>query len=142
MQSRHTLPGWYGLGSAVTEFLQGRSGDLATLQEMYHHWPFWRTLIDNVQMILAKADMPIARLYADLVEDQALAGRIYDAIAAEYQRTVEMVCRVTRQDALLERMPVLQRSIQQRNPYVDPLSFIQTVLLKRLRGEAEPPEEL
>src|SRR5208282_573571 len=63
MQSRHTLPGWYGLGSAVSEFLETRAGDLSTLQQMYRRWPFWRSLIDNVQMILAKADLTIARLY-------------------------------------------------------------------------------
>ena len=144
MQSRHTLPGWYGLGSAVTEFLQSRSGELATLQEMYRHWPFWRSLIDNVQMILAKADLTIARLYADLVDDQAVAGRIYDRIAAEYQRTVDCICRITGQATLLEKVPILHNSIQRRNPYVDALSFIQLVMLKRLRsGEgAEPREEL
>ena len=109
---------------------------------MYERWPFWTTTLDNAQMILAKADLTIARLYADLVEDQALAGRIYDRIAAEHRLSVEMVCTVTGQQALLERMPVLGRSIQQRNPYVDPLSFIQTVLLRRLRESDEPPEEL
>jgi phosphoenolpyruvate carboxylase len=142
MQSRHTLPGWYGLGSAVQEYLDAEPAGLALLQTMYERWPFWGTTLDNAQMILAKADMTIARLYADLVGDQALAARVYDTIAAEHRRTVEVVCRVTRQQALLERVPVLQRSIQQRNPYVDPLSFIQTVLLRRLRGAAEPPEAL
>jgi phosphoenolpyruvate carboxylase len=142
MQSRHTLPGWYGLGSALKEYLDEEPAGLGQLQEMYERWPFWGTALDNAQMILAKADLTIARLYADLVEDQELAGRIFGRIAAEYERTVELVCRVTRQGALLERMPVLQRSIQQRNPYVDPLSFIQTVLLRRLRAGEEPADEL
>ena len=74
MQSRHTLPGWYGLGSAVHDYLTTQAGDLAMLQAMYQRWAFWRTLIDNAQMILAKADLTIARLYADLVDDQD-AGR-------------------------------------------------------------------
>src|SRR6185437_3808405 len=134
MQSRHTLPGWYGLGSALSEYLQARPGEIVTLQEMYRRWPFWRTLIDNAQMILAKADLTIARLYADLVEDQELAARVFGRIAAEYQRTVEVIGRITGQSEMLERSPILQRSIQRRNPYVDPLSFIQLVLLKRLRA--------
>jgi phosphoenolpyruvate carboxylase len=143
MQSRHTLPGWYGLGSAVLEYLSG-GGDLAVLQAMYQRWPFWRTLLENAQMIMAKADLTIARLYADLVEDQALAGRIFERIAAEYHRTADVILAITGQEALLEQVPVLQRSIQRRNPYVDPLSFVQLVLLKRLRGprEGEPAEEL
>jgi phosphoenolpyruvate carboxylase len=141
MQSRHTLPGWYGLGSAMEEYLREEPNGLAVLQTMYDRWPFWSTALDNAQMILAKADLTIARLYADLVEDQAMADRIFGTIAAEYQRTVELICRVTRQSALLERMPVLQKSIQQRNPYVDPLSFVQLVMLRRLRAEESPDAE-
>ena len=142
MQSRHTLPGWYGLGSAVAEHLADHPDHLALLQDMYRRWPFWSTLIDNAQMILAKADMTIARLYADLVEDAEVADRIYGRIAAEYDRTVEAICRTTGQDGLLERSPILLRSIHRRNPYVDPLSFLQLVLLKRLRDDDEPGEDL
>ncbi len=142
MQSRHTLPGWYGLGGAVAEHLAEHPEDLAALRAMYVKWPFWTTLIDNAQMILAKADLTIARLYADRVEDQALAGRIFDRIAAEYGRTVDAILQITGQTALLERSPVLRTSIQRRNPYVDPLSFIQLVLLKRLRAGDGPREEL
>ncbi|MES2791922.1 MAG: phosphoenolpyruvate carboxylase [Planctomycetota bacterium] len=142
MQSRHTLPGWYGLGSAVFEELQSRPERLATLKEMYEKWPFWRTLIDNVQMILAKADLTIARLYADLLEDQALAARIFGQIELKYQRSVDVICQITGQSALLDRVPILQKSIQSRNPYVDPLSLIQLVLLRRLRASTEPAEEL
>jgi phosphoenolpyruvate carboxylase len=142
MQSRHTLPGWYGLGSAVSEFLQGRSGDLATLQEMYRRWPFWQTLVDNVQMILAKADLTIARLYADLVSDQALGSRIYERIADEHRLTVDVICRITGQDNLLDNVPILKNSILRRNPYVDALSFIQLAMLKRLRSDGTPREEL
>ena len=97
---------------------------------MYRRWPFWQTLIDNAQMILAKADMTIARLYADLVDDPALADAIFGRISEEYRRTVGVVGRITGQSTLLEKMPILERSIQQRNPYVDPLSFIQLVLLR------------
>ena len=142
MQSRHTLPGWYGLGGAVTAFLATHPDGMTMLRDMYARWPFWRTLVDNAQMILAKADMVIARLYADLVEDQAIASRIYGRIEAEYRGAVDAVCRITGQSALLERSPVLGRSIEWRNPYVDPLSFIQLVLLGRLRAGEGPREEL
>lgn len=147
MQSRHTLPGWYGFGSAVFDFLAEQPEERETLTVMYERWPFWRTLIDNAQMILAKADLTIARLYADLVPDQELAGRVFENISAEYQRTVEAIGLITGKSELLEQMPVLKRSIQLRNPYVDALSFIQLVLLKRLRDassgdQAEPSPEL
>jgi phosphoenolpyruvate carboxylase len=142
MQSRHTLPGWYGLGSAVGGHLDAHPEHLALFQQMYKEWPFWTTLIDNAQMILAKADMTIARLYADLVDDPAIGDRIYGKISAEYQLTVDVVCRMTGQTELLERSPILLRSIHRRNPYVDPLSFLQLVLLKRLREVGEPDEDL
>ena len=142
MQCRHTLPGWYGLGGAVEDFLAERPEALTTLQEMYRRWPFWQTLIDNAQMILAKADMTIARLYADLVDDPDLADRIFGRIAEEHGRAVDVIGRITGQGTLLEKMPILERSIQQRNPYVDPLSFIQLVLLRRLRSGDGPSEDL
>jgi phosphoenolpyruvate carboxylase len=141
MQCRHTLPGWFGLGGALDDHLKGHPGDLATLQAMYRQWPFWRTLIDNSQMILAKADMTIARLYADLVEDPALADRIFRRIADEHARAVDVICRITGQSEILEQVPILRRSIDGRNPYVDPLSFIQLVLLKRLRDGEGPRDE-
>lgn len=142
MQCRHTLPGWYGFGSAVNDELKKNPDQLATLKTMYEKWPFWRTLIDNVQMILAKADLTIARLYADLLEDQTLAARIFGEIEAKYERSVELICKITGQSALLDRVPILQKSIQQRNPYVDPLSLIQLVLLRRLRTGGDPSTEL
>ena len=133
MQSRHTLPGWYGFGSAVIEFLADEPRGRESWRLMYERWPFWRTLIDNAQMILAKADLTIARLYADLVSDQELANQIFERIAKEYEQTVEAISLMTGQRELLEEMPVLKRSIEMRNPYVDALSFVQLVLLKRLR---------
>jgi len=142
MQSRHTLPGWYGLGSAVTDYLAEHPAELETLRSMYERWPFWRTLLDNAQMILAKADLTIARLYADLVEDQALAKRVFDRIETEYRITEAVILQITGQESLLEKAPVLQNSIRRRNPYVDPLSFIQLVILKRLRADDGSREEL
>jgi len=141
MQSRHTLPGWFGLGAAVREYLTANPYARPMLQDMYARWPFWTTLIDNAQMILAKADMTIVRLYADLVADIALADRVYNLIVTEYNASVDAVCRITGQESLLERSPILKTSIERRNPYVDPLSFIQLVLLKRLRnGDDRLPE--
>ncbi|HEY1599459.1 MAG TPA: phosphoenolpyruvate carboxylase [Pirellulales bacterium] len=142
MQSRHTLPGWFGLGSAVGDFLLDHGGDIAQLQDMYGRWPFWRTLIDNTQMILAKADLTIARLYADLVEDPTIGDEIFRRIETEFHTTVDFVLKITGQGRLLDNVPVLQGSIERRNPYVDPLSFIQLVLLKRLRAGEEPRTEL
>ncbi|MFO0916697.1 MAG: phosphoenolpyruvate carboxylase [Planctomycetaceae bacterium] len=142
MQSRHTLPGWFGLGSAVMEHLDGHPGGAEMLAEMYSNWPFWTTLIDNAQMILAKADLTIARLYADLVQDRAVGDRIFERIALEYTRTLDAIRTITGQAELLDNMPVLKRSIERRNPYVDPLSFIQLVLLERVRTEEETPPEL
>jgi phosphoenolpyruvate carboxylase len=109
---------------------------------MYAQWPFWRTLVDNAQMILAKADLTIARLYADLVADRGVSERIFSRIELEYQRTSESILLMTGQAELLDNMPVLKRSIARRNPYVDPLSFIQLVLLARLRSSADPSPEL
>jgi phosphoenolpyruvate carboxylase len=146
MQSRHTLPGWYGLGSALADFVAAeqrapaQAAPLATLQAMYAGWPFFRALLDNAQMILAKADMDIARRYALLVEDRALADEIFGAILAEHQRAAQMICAVCRIDEILAASPVLQKSIKLRNPYVDPLSFVQIELLRRLRGELPADE--
>ncbi len=142
MQSRHTLPGWYGLGTALADYLAEDPGRLDVLQQMYRRWPFWSTFVDNAQMILAKADMTIARLYADLADNQAAANRTFDRINAEYLRSVDVIQRIAGQSELLERSPILLRSIQRRNPYVDPLSFLQLVALKQLRASANPLEDL
>ncbi|GAC1542485.1 MAG: phosphoenolpyruvate carboxylase [Herpetosiphon sp.] len=138
MQSRHTLPGWYGLGTALDEILQrhGTAG-LPTLQSMYAQWPFFGTLLDNAQMILAKADMRIARSYADLLPDHEMARTIFGIIEHEYHLTIGHILAVTEQGSLLERAPTLRRSIEQRNPYIDPLSAIQVELLRRLRATSD-----
>ncbi len=107
---------------------------------MYRDWAFWQVSIDNVQMILSKADFTIARLYADLVTDTDLAQRVLSALEAEFSRTNRCILQITKQDELLQSAPILRQSIQQRNPYVDPLSFIQLVLLKRLRFADEVPD--
>lgn len=138
MQSRHTLPGWYGLGTALERFAAADPAHVALLQAMYKGWPFFTTLLDNAQLIIAKADLVIARRYADLVPDQALAERIFATIRAEYERTVHMILQVAQINEILDPQPALQRAIKRRNPYVDPLSYIQIEALRRLRDA--PPE--
>ncbi|NJM08176.1 phosphoenolpyruvate carboxylase, partial [Candidatus Gracilibacteria bacterium] len=147
MQSRHTLPGWYGLGSALRDFVHS-DGDneaaqerLVLLRRMYAEWPFFRTLLGNAQMILVKADLGIAQLYADLVPDRQLGATIYAEIGAEHQRSVQMIQQVAQIDDLLDDMPVLKRSISARNPYIDPLSYIQVELLRRLRADVPEDEQ-
>jgi phosphoenolpyruvate carboxylase len=138
MQSRHTIPGWYGLGAALEHYIEHHPDEgLTLLQRMYREWPFFTTLIENAQMILSKADMRIAHSYAALVEDQALGAEIFENVAAEHARTVRAVLMITGQTQLLDNTPILQRSIERRNPYIDPLSAIQVELLRRLRDTSD-----
>ena len=137
-QSRHNLPGWYGLGRALARAAETQPDGLELLREMYRSWPFFRSIIDNAQISLGTADLEIAALYADLVQDPAVRTRIFSTIAEEFHRTTRMVLAVTGQERLLDRSPILQRSISLRNPYVDPMSHIQVELLRRLR--TTPPE--
>lgn len=144
MQSRHALPGWFGLGSALAEFVgEGHPGEAeraALLEEMYAHWPFFRAVIDSAQLVLGKADLHVASRYAELVPDPEVVRTIYGAIESEYERTTRMICRVARVERILDRSPILQRSIAVRNPYVDPLSYIQVELLPRLRAAPAGPD--
>ncbi len=137
-QARIILPAWYGLGSALAQARD--EGGLQVLQEMDRDWPFFTAVMSNAEMALAKADLTIGELYAGLVEDEALREAIWGCIRAEYERTHQLVLAVTGQARLLDRTPVLQRSIDRRNPYVDPLSFIQVELLRRLRTEGASEE--
>lgn len=130
-QSRHGLPGWYGIGTALAEAIE--RGELDLLSEMYERWPFFRSLLENAQLSLGRADRPIARLYAGLAPEE-LRGRIFGAISAEWEKCERAVLSVTGQETILETSPVLQRSIRLRNPYVDPLSFAQVALLRTLRA--------
>jgi phosphoenolpyruvate carboxylase len=140
MQCRAIIPSWYGVGTAVEAFA-AEPGGLKALQDMYVEWPFFRALIQNVQLDLAKADMGIAALYADLVDDEALREAIFSRIQDEHARSVQWVCEVSGQADLLDHTPVIRRSIQRRNPYVDPLSVVQVALLRRLRTfPADAPE--
>ena len=133
MQCRHVLPGWYGVGEALEAYGSQSPEHGRRLQTMYKKWPFFKVVIDNAQVSLAKADMGIAKLYANLVEDEAIRTQIFGEIERSFARTVDWILRVTEQRELLDNDPVLQRSVRQRNPYVDPLNFVQVALLRRLR---------
>ncbi len=141
MQSRAVIPSWYGVGTALAAFCDAAPAGLATLRAMYREWPFFRGLVDNAQLDVAKADMGIAELYASLVADEALRAAIFGRIRAEHERTARLLCALLDQRALLDDMPVLKRSIERRNPYVDPLNFIQVALLRRLRQLAPDTPE-
>jgi phosphoenolpyruvate carboxylase len=138
-QSRVTLPGWYGFGSAVEAWAQGDPSRLEVLATMYRDWPFFRTMIDNSQVSMRKADMLIAGVYASLAEP-ADRGAIFTRIREEFARTEAAICRLTGQRDLLEDAPWLQRSIRVRNPYIDPMNYIQVALLRRLRSGHAPAE--
>ncbi len=137
MQSRHGLPGWYGVGSALEHYAD-KPDQLLQLRAMYQQWPFFQAVLDNAQVSLGKADMGIARLYATLVPEAALRQRVYDHIAAEYERTRHWILRIADQRDLLDNEEVLKRSIRLRNPYVDPLNFIQVRLLRDYRAHPAP----
>jgi phosphoenolpyruvate carboxylase len=132
MQSRFVLPGWYGLGAALQSMID--DGHLDLLQTMYHDWPFFQTTLDNAQQSLTKADIGIASLYATLVEDEAIRTRVFSIIKDEFERTCNAVLTITGQKVLLDNEQVLQDSIRLRNPYVDPLNYIQVEMIRRLRG--------
>jgi phosphoenolpyruvate carboxylase len=137
MQTRIVLPGWYGLGTALSGFADEDPSHLEMLRQMYRSWDTFSTMIDNAQMSLAKADMRIASRYVSLAQDTANADRIFGDLLAEYERTRAQLLAITRQAELLDANPVLQRSIRLRNPYVDPLSWLQIDLLRRLRAIPE-----
>ena len=133
-QSRHTLPAWYGLGTALENWCDNDPSRLATLQSMYRDWPFFHALLGNIQMALFKGEMNIAREYTRLASDPQLADRIYGKIRSEYQRTVAQVLQVCGIRQLLEENPELDLSLFRRNPYLDPLNNIQVTLLSRYRN--------
>lgn len=137
-QSRHLLPGWFGLGSGIEAFVR-RAGALGwqRLEEMHRGWPFFRVVLADAALALAKTDLGIARAYAELVPDAEVRETIWRRIEAEYHRTRQALLRITGLPDLLEDIPWLKRSIQVRNPYVDPLNFIQILLLRRWREQPE-----
>jgi phosphoenolpyruvate carboxylase len=143
-QSRVNLPSWYGVGTALEQWVEvgdGQTGTdaewrLAQLRSMYENWPFFHTVLDNVQMGLCKGDMAIASLYAELT-DAATREVIFADLKDEYARTERMALAVTGYRELLENESWLQRSIKLRNPYVDPMNYLQVAILDRLRQQPD-----
>ncbi len=134
-QCRVMLPGWYGFGSAIQEWLadQGTDDGLDLLQEMHEHWPFFQALLSNMDMVLAKSNMAIASRYAGLVPDRALRDRVFKRISEERGKTIASLLEINGQDRLLARNPLLERSIRNRFPYIDPLNHVQVDLLEAHR---------
>ena len=141
MQSRHLVPAWFGVGYALDAYAAAHADGLARLRELFAGFPLFIDIVRNVEMALAKADFGIARLYAGLVEDVGLRGRVFGMLEAEFLRTERMVLAVTGQARLLEKNAVLERSIKLRNPYVDPMSLLQVALLRKKR-ECGASEEM
>ena len=132
-QSRYLFPAWYAAGSGLNSYYRGKAENMKQLQKMYAKWSFFRTAIDNLQMALAKADLNIAREYGKMVKDRAIADRIFQEISDEFKLTSELILMITGQKEILDNVPILQESIKLRNPYVDPMSYMQVLLLTELR---------
>jgi phosphoenolpyruvate carboxylase len=133
-QSRVMLPGWYGTGTAIEEWIAGGEGRLERLRELYERWPFFQTVLSNMAQVLAKTDLGLAASYAELVEDESLRRRVFDKIAAEHQRSINAHKLITGQDNLLADNPALARSVFNRFPYLEPLNHLQVELLRRYRS--------
>ena len=140
MQSRAIVPSWFGIGTAFKQYADEGDGGMALLQEMYRSWSFFQAVIDNAQLDVAKADMGIAELYASLVEPPELRERFFSWINQEHALSSEMITSVAGRDELLANMSAIKTSIQRRNPYVDPLNFMQVALLRELR-QFDPDDE-
>jgi phosphoenolpyruvate carboxylase len=136
MQSRHAVPAWFGVGYAVDRFSGRSAGHAQLLRDMMHGFPLFASLVRSVEIAMAKADFAIASLYADLVIDTPLRDRVFEMLRQEFERTRRTILTVTGQQELLEKNPVILRSVRLRNPYVDPLSLIQVDLLRRKRVSA------
>jgi len=140
-QSRVALPGWYGFGSAIDAYLgssaKRRKGRLALLKRMHRQWPFFQTLLSNLDMVLAKTDLAIAARYVELVEDKKLGRRVFAAIQAEWRLTSDALSAITGEEQRLASNPSLARSIEHRFPYLDPLNHLQVELMRRYRAQRE-----
>ncbi len=132
-QCRLMLPAWYGFATAVDKFLADRPDGMEQLRAMYRDWPFFRTLLSNMDMVLSKSSLAVASRYAELVEDVVLRERIFSRIKAEYEGSVGRLLEIMSQEKLLESNPLLDRSIRNRFPYLDPLNHVQIELLKAHR---------
>ncbi|MGY1624814.1 phosphoenolpyruvate carboxylase [Geodermatophilus sp. SYSU D00965] len=133
-QARIMLPGWYGTGTALESWVAGDEDRLARLRELHERWPFFRTMLSNMGMVLAKTDLGLAARYAELVPDEELRHRVFDQVTAEHERSCRMLLAITGDDHLLADNPSLARSIRNRFPYLEPLHHLQVEMLRRRRG--------
>ena len=136
--SRHTLPAWYGLGTALNKMVEDSDENMDKLKSMYSEWPFFRVLLDNIQMALAKSDLGIARDYSMLVHNKNAAKDIINDIETEFDSTVSTLLKIVDSEELLTENIKLSLSLSRRQPYLDPLNYIQVMLLKAHR---EIPDE-
>jgi len=134
-QCRLMLPGWFGFGAAVKAYGATHADRIETLRAMYREWPFFRTLLSNMDMVLAKSSIAIASRYSELVPDKALRDAIFARITAEWEQSIDALLAVTRHERLLQGNPLLERSIRNRFPYLDPLNHVQVELLKKHRAD-------
>ncbi|MGR9047288.1 phosphoenolpyruvate carboxylase [Halobacillus faecis] len=132
-QNRQLIPAWYAAGTGLTSYVEKNEDHLAVLKQMYENWPFFRSTINNLQMALTKADIQTAKEYKALVNDQELGERIFQNIVEEYDRTKDILLQITGDAELLDHQPTIKESVRLRNPYVDPLNFLQVELIKELR---------
>lgn len=131
-QNRVMLPGWYGVGSSFKRFVDKSPDNLAKLQDMYQNWPFFKSLLSNVDMVLSKSNMNIAFQYAQMCEDEAVRD-VFNIILDEWQLTKDMVLAIEQHEELLEDLPFLRASLDYRLPYFNVLNYVQIELIKRLR---------
>ncbi len=137
-QCRLMLPGWYGFGTAVEKWLANNPNKgMPFLQELYKEWSFFRSQLSNMDMVLAKSSIAIARRYSQLVEDKDLREKIFNRIHAEWKSSIDTLLKISGQKKLLQTNPLLERSIQNRFPYLDPLNHLQVELMKKYRRESE-----
>ncbi|WP_100405836.1 phosphoenolpyruvate carboxylase [Bacillus solitudinis] len=141
-QSRQMIPAWFAAGTGLETFATASEDNLKLLQDMYKKWPFFQSTINNLQMALLKADLTTAKEYIKLVEDKTIADRIFDNISSEYKQTKDILLLITGNQELLDHTPNIQESVYRRNPYVDPLNFLQVDLIQKMRQSEEQSEEL
>ncbi len=140
-QSRHTIPAWYGVGSALEKWIDKDPAKLALCRCMYHKWPFFHSFLSNTQMSLFKAEMDIAHAYSKLYSNQARAESIFQTIKSEYHRTIHMIISIAQIDGLMAETPEILLSLTRRNPYLDPLNYIQIEMMRRRKNETLDEEE-
>jgi phosphoenolpyruvate carboxylase len=144
-QARILLPSWYGVGTGLDAYCasdpKGRKAALKRLNTMYRRWPYFRSVIDNLEQVLAKTDLRIAKRYAGLARGVAGAPDVFERIEREFRKTVSAVRAISGEQKLLARDPELREALERRAPYLDTLSYLQVELLRRKQGGHTPPAE-